>query len=128
MATAVGWAHGDDRGEFLLVLTSSDAGLFTPGSALAHVTLTISARPVPVTIDSPAQSQADPLLGSRSRGPCPPPGTADGVSDGRTPPASYSQSVTSTLELRQGRRVLPAPAVRPALAALSRQGVTCLNT
>ena len=60
-ATPVGWAHGDDRGEFLLVLTSSDAGLFTPGSALARSRSPISARPVPATIDSPAESQADPL-------------------------------------------------------------------
>ena len=104
----VGWAHGDDRGEFLLILTSSDAGLFTPGSALAHVTLTISARPVPVTIDSPAQSQADPLWDLEVET-LPPPGTADGVSDGRTPPADYSQSVTSTLSFVKGAVSCPRP-------------------
>lgn len=57
----VGWAHGDDRGEFLLVLLSSDAELAAPGSALARVTLRISARPVRTVIDSPAESEADPL-------------------------------------------------------------------
>jgi hypothetical protein len=104
----VGWAHGDDRGEFLLVLTSSDDGLFTPGSALAHVTLTISARPVPVTIDSPAQSQADPLWDLEVET-VPPPGSADTVSDGRTPPADYSQSVTSTLSVVKGAVSCPRP-------------------
>jgi hypothetical protein len=104
----VGWAHGDDRGEFLLVLTSSDAGLFTPGSALAHVTLTISARPVPVTIDSPARSQADPLWDLEVEA-LPPPGAADTVSDGRTPPADYSQSVTSTLSFVKGAVSCPRP-------------------
>jgi hypothetical protein len=97
----VGWAHGDDRGEFVLVLTSSDAGLFTPGSALARVTLTISARPVPATIDSPAQSRADPLWDLEVEA-LPPPGSADAVSDGRTPPADYSQSVTSTHSFIKG--------------------------
>jgi hypothetical protein len=97
----VGWAHGDDRGEFLLVLTSSDAGLFAPGSALAHVELTISARPVPATIDSPAQSRADPLWDLEVEA-LPPPGSADTVSDGRTPPADYSQSVTRTLNFVKG--------------------------
>jgi hypothetical protein len=103
-----GWAHGDDRGEFLLVLTPSDAGLFTPGSALAHVTLTISARPVPVTIDSPAQSQADPLWDLEVET-LPPPGAADTVSDGRTPPADFSQSVTSTLSVVKGAVSCPRP-------------------
>jgi hypothetical protein len=104
----VGWAHGDDRGEFLLVLTSSDAGLFTPGSALAHVTLTISARPAPATIDSPAQSQADPLWDLEVET-LPPPGFADAVSDGRTPPADYSQSVTSTFSVVKGAVSCPRP-------------------
>ena len=97
----VGWAHGDDRGEFLLVLTSSGAGLFTPGSGLAHVTLTVSARPVPATIDSPAQSRADPLWDLEVEA-FPSPGSADTVSDGRTPPADYSESATATLSFVKG--------------------------
>jgi hypothetical protein len=103
-----GWAHGDDRGEFLLVLTSTEAGLFTPGSALAHVTLTITARPVPAAIDSPAESQADPLWDLEVET-LPVPGSADTVSDGRMPPADYSQSVTSTLSFVKGAVSCPRP-------------------
>jgi hypothetical protein len=103
-----GWAHGDDRGEFLLILTSSDADLFTPGSALAHVALTISARPVPAAVDSPVQSQADPLWDLEVES-LPSPGTADSVSDGRTPPADYSQSVTATLSVVKGAVSVPRP-------------------
>ena len=120
------WAHGDDRREFLLVLTSSEAGLFTPGSALAHVTLTISARPVPVTIDSPAESQADPLWVLEVET-LPAPGSPDtGV--GRTRAARGLQPVGHVHpQLRQGAR--PARARRSSFPSwLSRQGVTCLNT
>jgi hypothetical protein len=104
----VGWAHGDDRGEFLLILTSSDAGLFTPGTALAHVTLSISARPVPAAVDSPAQSQADPLWDLEVES-LPAPGAPDSVSDGRTPPADYSQLVTATLSVVKGAVSVPRP-------------------
>lgn len=97
----VGWAHGDDRGEFLLVLLSSDAGLFTPASALARLTLTISVRPAPVTIDSPAESQADPLWDLEVEA-LPSPGSPDTVSDGRTPPADYSAAITATLSFVKG--------------------------
>jgi hypothetical protein len=97
----LGWAHGDDRGEFYLVLASSDAGLFTPGSALARVTLTISARPVPATIDSPAESEADPLWDLEAEA-LPSPGSADPVSDGRTPPPDYSTAITVTLSFVKG--------------------------
>ena len=97
----LGWAHGDDRGEFYLVLLSSDAGLFTPGSALARVTLTISARPAPVTIDSPARSEADPLWDLEVEA-LPSPGPADTVSDGRTPPPDYSPAITATLSFVKG--------------------------
>lgn len=91
----VGWAHGDDRGEFLLVISSSDAELFSPTSSLAAVTLTISVRPTPGVIDSPAQATTDPLWDLEVE-PLPAPGSPDPVSDGRTPPADYSASVTST--------------------------------
>lgn len=86
----LGWAHGDDRGEFLLILQPSDAQLAAPASAVASVTLTISARrlPVPVPVDSPAESQADPLWDLEIEA-LPPPGSPDTVSDGRTPPADY---------------------------------------
>jgi hypothetical protein len=97
----LGWAHGDDRGEFYLVLLSSDAGLFTVSSGLVGVTLTISARPVPVTIDSPAESEADPLWDLEVET-LPPPGSPDTVSDGRTPPPDYSTAITATLSFVKG--------------------------
>jgi hypothetical protein len=98
---AIGWAHGDDRGEFVLVLQTSDAGLFSPASAMVRTTLTISARPTPSTIDSPAQSHADPLWDLEVET-LPAPGLPDAVSNGQTPPADYSQSVTSTLTFVKG--------------------------
>jgi hypothetical protein len=97
----VGWAHGDDRGEFLLILQASDAELVTPGSAVAGVTLSISARPLPVPVDSPAQSQADPLWDLEIEA-LPPPGSPDTVSDGRTPPADYGAPLTATLSFVKG--------------------------
>ncbi len=98
---ALGWAHGDDRGEFLLVLASSSAELFAPGSPLAAVTVTASARPVPVTLETPAQSTADPLWDLEVET-LPTPGSPDTVSDGRTAPADYSQSQTATYSFVKG--------------------------
>jgi hypothetical protein len=97
----VGWAHGDDRGEFLLVLQPSDAQLAAPASAVASVTLKISARPLPVPVDSPAESQADPLWDLEIEA-LPPPGALDMVSDGQTPPADYGAPVTATLSFVKG--------------------------
>jgi hypothetical protein len=97
----VGWAHGDDRGEFLLILQPSDAQLAAPGSAIARVTLTITARPVPATVDSPAESQADPLWDLEIEA-LPPPGSTDRVSDGQTPPADYTETLTTTLSFVKG--------------------------
>jgi hypothetical protein len=97
----VGWAHGDDRGEFLLILQTSDAGLVTPGSAVASVTLGISARPLPVPVDSPTQSRADPLWDLEIEA-LPSPGSPDTVSDGRTPPADYGAPLTARLSFVKG--------------------------
>ncbi len=97
----LGWAHGDDRGEFLLVITSSSAELHLPGSALSAVTVTVAARPLPSTIDSPAQSTADPLWDLEVET-LPSPGSADAVSDGRAAPADYSQTQTATYSLVKG--------------------------
>jgi hypothetical protein len=96
----VGWAHGDDRGEFLLVLQPSDAQLAAPASAVTSVTLTISARRLP-TVDSPAESQADPLWDLEIEA-LSPPGSPDAVSNGRTPPADYGAPFRATLSFVKG--------------------------
>lgn len=58
----VGWAHGDDRGEFVLVVEQSPADVVVPPDPLA-VTLTIGAvlpPPVPDPAD-PVLTEVDPL-------------------------------------------------------------------
>ena len=58
----VGWAHGDDRGEFVLVIGASANDVVIPASPLA-VTLTIGAvlpAPTPDPAD-PARAVVDPL-------------------------------------------------------------------
>ena len=104
--TPVGWAHGDDRGEFLLVLTSSDAQLVNPPSSDLAVELSIRARPLPVTPNTPAESTADPLWDLVIET-LPAPGSPDPVSDGRTDPAGLTASATATLVVTKGRVTRP---------------------
>lgn len=52
---AVGWAHGDDRGEFVLVLGTSPADVVVPADPTA-VTLTVGA-----VLPPPAPDPADPI-------------------------------------------------------------------
>jgi hypothetical protein len=55
LAEDVGWAHGDDRGEFVLVVTAAASGIVLPDDPLP-VELTVGA-PVPPPVPDPA----DPL-------------------------------------------------------------------
>lgn len=58
----VGWAHGDDRGEFVLVVAPLDDGVVVPASPLA-VTLTVGAD-IPAPLPDPADprlAEVDPL-------------------------------------------------------------------
>jgi hypothetical protein len=97
----VGRAHGDDRGEFLLLIGSEAI----PGAVLPtalDVDVAIfgpAAVPVPAT---PGLPEIDPLwdlpLESASA-----PGAADPVLAGETLPAGYTATVSRTLSLALGR-------------------------
>jgi hypothetical protein len=95
----LGRAHGDDRGEFFLIIGSPPGPLGTPTFQLA-VEVTVFARPA----DPPTSEfvkQHDPLwdlpleLVTAS-------GPADPVSTGATIPPDYTSSVTQTIAFRLG--------------------------
>jgi hypothetical protein len=101
----VGRAHGDDRGEFLLILTPDAA----PPAEL------IDLLPVRVTVFGPAVAPvpvpatlaaADPLWDLPLE-PLPAPGDPDPVSPGEALPAGYAATATSTgiVQFRLGRLI-----------------------
>ncbi len=91
----VGRAHGDDRGEFLLLLS--------PGAAapLEELPQSLQAR---VAVSGPATppSADDPQLPARDKywdlplEPLAPPGASDPVADGETLPAGYVPSIAAS--------------------------------
>lgn len=95
----VGLAHGDDRGEFLLLVGSPPGPLGTPVSTL-DLEVTVFARPAdPVVSDFIKQN--DPLWDLplelvTALGP------ADPVSTGATLPPDYTSSVTRTITFQLG--------------------------
>lgn len=79
----LGWAHGDDRSEFLLVVTT--LGTLPPPAP--------STLDIHLTVHIPAAAQTDPPLEPVPRTLTPPaPGTADEVLAGRAVPAGYRTS------------------------------------
>lgn len=104
-ATLVGRAHGDDRGEFLLLLDARSAPGVELGDPLA-VRVTVSGpavAPVPAPADLPAQ---DPLWDLPVEA-LPTPGDPDPVSAGTTLPAGFVSTLTSTriIPFRLGRLI-----------------------
>ena len=104
----VGRAHGDDRGEFLLVLAPAAAPLVELSDPLT-VRVTVSgpaAEPVPAT---PALPEQDPLWDLPVEV-LPDPGLADPVSPGVDFPTGYVSTLTSTrLVPFQLGRLISAP-------------------
>ena len=83
----VGWAHGDDRGEFLLMLDNDAGGLGDlPAPLAATVTVFGPAAPVPIPADDPL---GDLPLEALAADP-------DDVSDGRKLPPGYAATAHST--------------------------------
>lgn len=101
----LGRAHGDDRGEFLLLLTSTDAQLGAPLSVDVSVRVTVTARPAP-PVDTPVGSRDDPLW-DLARELLGPPGGPDPVADGTVDPAGFTATVTRVLTCRRGRVTRP---------------------
>ena len=98
----VGRAHGDDRGEFLLLINSA----MTTGSALPkplNIAVTVLGPAIPPTPSTPDVPTLDPLwdlpLEILTA-----PGTADPVATGEQPPAqNYTATVTRTMEFSLGK-------------------------
>jgi hypothetical protein len=102
----LGRARGDDRGEFVLVLASTNAQLGAPLSLDTTVRVVVTARPHPA-VDTPAASTDDPLWD------CPiedleAAGAPDPVADGTDDdPAAFTSSIERVLVCRRGRFTHP---------------------
>lgn len=99
-----GHAHGDDRGEFLLLLGGHPAPYAGPQGTIA-VQLRIYGPPAPVAPTTDVQSLLPVEI-------LPAPGAADPISAGITPPAGYQAAPLIPIALRLGRissAVLPIP-------------------
>ena len=101
----LGRAHGDDRGEFVLVLASTTAQLGAPVSLDVTVRVIVTARLNPPAV-TPAGSRDDPLwdLPIEELGIS---GAPDPVADGVVDPAGYTSSVSRVLVCPRGRFTHP---------------------
>lgn len=111
----LGLAHGDDRGEFVLVLGPLPRELYVLPEVDLDLELTVEAAPEPAPtapVDSPIRSRTDPLwdLPLEEVGSLDP---ADGVTLGTTTPAGFTSAGTSTLTVRRG--VVTRPAISISL-------------
>ncbi|MGH8932930.1 MAG: hypothetical protein ACRDZO_20485 [Egibacteraceae bacterium] len=100
----LGRAHGDHRGEFLLVLGPLPTELALGTSQTADVVVRVTARPEPAPgapVDSPTGSRADPLwhLPVERVASLDP---ADQVAAGTVEPAGFTASTVRTLTCRRG--------------------------
>jgi hypothetical protein len=100
----LGRAHGDDRGEFLLVLATLPRELAGQRTQTLDVELQVTARPVPdkdVTVDSPTASRDDPLWHLPVE-PVAALAPDDAVAAGTVDPPGFSASSTRVLPCRRG--------------------------
>jgi hypothetical protein len=99
----VGWAHGDDRGEFLLILRPGPTALAVPAAFRLPIRLTIAAPPAspPAT---PLGVPDDPLARLVAEELTSQP---NDVSPGTVPPPGYTTPLETTVELRLGRLLSP---------------------
>lgn len=96
---AVGWAHGDDRGEFVLVIVSTGT-LHPPAPSKLPVTLIVTAptNPPAISDDPLADPSADLVVEAVPQSQVPPADTDlnSPLLKGRTTPPGYVTSTTST--------------------------------
>lgn len=98
------WAHGDEQGEFVLVVGTLPDVLAKLASRTVDLALTVHSRPFPADgtpVDSPTGTRADPLwhlpvetLGSLDPG--------DAVARGVAVPSGYTSSPIQTVTCRRG--------------------------
>jgi len=104
-----GVAHADDRGEFVLLLRSTNVLLAEAPTVERDVVLHASLPPA--VVDSPGDPALDPLAALPIEQ-LPPPGSPDPVSAGDQPPPGYAESPnTLTVTSRMGRVVTGPPFV-----------------
>jgi hypothetical protein len=106
----VGRAHGDDRGEFLLVIGPLPKELATAKSPTVDLSIEVRGRPEPapnLPVTSPTSSRADPLwqLPVELIGALTP---ADPVALGSVLPDGYTAVATLDLTCRRGRVTRPS--------------------
>lgn len=111
----LGRAHGDDRGEFLLVVGSLPRDVVvTANTPMIELLVRVTAGPSPAVFDasaSPLQSPRDPVW----RLPVeivPDLTPDDGVTSGVTDPPGYTATVTETVSCRRGAATRPAVVFR----------------
>lgn len=114
--TVLGYAHGDDRGEFLLLLTNPPTSLDAPSLDASDqlgfdVRVVVSARPLGAPTPPPLTGDplADPL-GDLTPEVLPDLGAIDVISPGRTTPPSYSRTSAAVVRCTLGRLVSPPAA------------------
>jgi hypothetical protein len=104
----VGRAHGDDRGEFLLLI---DFNAIPVGDLVSPVTLQVNVfgpDPIPVAVPPDLPSR-DPFWDLPLETP-PAPGAADTVSTGETLPSNYTKTTGTNVDFFLGElRSAPAP-------------------
>ncbi|MBQ0826633.1 hypothetical protein [Streptomyces tagetis] len=112
LGTVLGHAHGDDRGEFLLVLGVPPTSHASPSGSAFTVRLTLAARSTPPPAGS-AVTRHDPFADLPLEV-LPPVGTPDDVSDGMTVPDAHAARSTVVVPLLLGRLVSPpSPFILP---------------
>lgn len=104
-------AHGDDRGEFLLVIGFLSVVQAQQLSPTIDVGVVVRARPVPppgTPVDSPAQSRSDPLwhLPVERLATLDP---SDPVAAGAAVPPGYTATASRVVTCRRGQPVRPLP-------------------
>jgi len=107
----LGRAHGDERGEFVLVIGPLPKELALAAETTVDLELAITARPEPAAnapVASPTGSRADPLwhLPIETVGSLDP---ADLVTAGVTTPSGFTASTTVALTCDRGRITRPSP-------------------
>jgi hypothetical protein len=109
----LGVAHGDDRGELVLVLGALPRELYVLPDPDLDLELTVAAAPEPAAgdpVDAPNGSRTDPLwdlpletVGSLDPG--------DGVALGTTVPAGFTRTATIAVTVRRGSVTRPAVSI-----------------
>jgi hypothetical protein len=113
--TRMGYAHGDDRGEFLLLLDTPASALDAPTALDFGVDILIEAQPVGAPLPPPLTGDpANDPLSDLMPEVLPAIGAPDAVSAGDQTPTGFTRTGTTSVECRLGRLISPAqPFVLP---------------